>query len=543
MKSNVFSGITVGIIALPLSMALAIATGVPPQYGLYTAIVAGIIASIAGSSKLNISGPTAAFVVILIPIVQEYGIEGLLISGLLAGIFQILMGLFRLGTLIELIPYPVTVGFTTGIAVVIATFQLKDFFGLNILEFNGDFIDKCIMIYNSLYTFKIEELIVGSLTLLILIMWEKTESKIPSALIALSIITVYVSINNFYFNSYNIATINSTFNYTIGGVSGRGIPPIPLQFVLPWDFTLFNVELIYKLIPHGLAISLLGALESLLCAVISDGMTGNKTNPNKELIGQGITNIIVPFFGGIPATAAIARTVVNIKAGGTNKISSIVHSLFILVSVAFLSEYLSYLPMAALAALLLMVAWNMSEIKHFIYIIKVAPKHDIYIMLSCFVLTILIDMQIAVAVGMVLAGILFIKRTISLYSIELINKNSTKHPNLPEDICVYDINGPMFFGASQIALKTILNADRKIKIIILNMENVSMIDMTAIVALKSIVENYRNKKVLLIFSGLENRMIAKLKKAGLTQKNRELEYCENLKVSIMNSNLFLNLNL
>lgn len=533
MKSNIFSGITVGIIALPLSMALAIATGVPPQYGLYTAIVAGIIASIAGSSKINISGPTAAFVVILIPIVQEYGLEGLLISGLLAGIFQILMGLFRLGTLIELIPYPITVGFTTGIAVVIATFQIKDFFGLHILEFNGDYIDKVVMIYHSFNTFRIEEIIVGFVTLFILILWEKTGSKIPSALIALTIATIYVSINNFYFSTYDIATINSTFHYNINGVMGNGIPPIPLQFGFPWDFSKFNLDLIYKLIPHAIAISILGALESLLCAVISDGMTGNNTNPNKELIGQGITNIVVPFFGGIPATAAIARTVVNIKSGGTNKISSIVHSLFILLSIIFISQYLSYLPMASLAALLLIVAWNMSEIKHFIYIIKVAPKHDIYVMLCCFILTVLIDMQIAVGIGMILAGILFIKRTINLYSIELINKHSTKHPKLPDDICIYDINGPMFFGASQIALKTILKTDKKINIIILNMEHVSMIDMTGIVALKSILDTFKKKKVLLIFSGLEERMILKLEKAGLKQENGELEYYDDLKVSIM----------
>ena len=410
MKNNILAGLTVGIIALPLSMALAIATGVPPQLGLYTAIIAGIFAAIFGSSKINISGPTAAFIVILIPIVQEFGITGLLLCGLLSGLILILIGVLKLGTLIELIPYPVTVGFTSGIAVVIATFQIKDFFGLTIENFNGHYLDKIYLIFTSFDTFKHTELTVGLFTLFLLILWQKTKSRIPAALVALTFITVIVAFLNFYFSHLNIATIASTFHYNINGLEGNGIPPIPLQFSLPWSFLKpeeITFDLLYKLLPHAIAIAILGALESLLCAVISDGMTGNKTNPNKELIGQGITNLIVPFFGGIPATAAIARTVVNIKSGGTSKLSSIVHSLFILVSIMFLSSYLSYLPMASLSALLLVVAWNMSEVKHFVNILKVAPKHDVYVLLTCFVLTVLLDMQIAVAVGIGLASILF----------------------------------------------------------------------------------------------------------------------------------------
>ncbi|MCG3715647.1 C4-dicarboxylic acid transporter DauA, partial [Aliarcobacter butzleri] len=381
MKDNILSGLTVGIIALPLSMALAIATGVPPELGLYTAIIAGIFAALFGSSKINISGPTAAFIVILIPIVQEFGITGLLLCGLLSGIILVLIGVLKLGTLIELIPYPVTVGFTSGIAVVIATFQIKDFFGLTIPNFEGSYLDKIYLIFNSFHTFNIYEFFIGALTLSLLIFWQKTKSKIPSALIALTITTIVVAFLNIYFN-IDISTINSTFNYKIGSLEGTGIPPIPLQFSLPWSFLApedINFALIYKLLPHAIAIAILGALESLLCAVISDGMTGNKTDPNKELIGQGITNMIVPFFGGIPATAAIARTVVNIKSGGTSKLSSIVHSLFILVSITFLAKYLSYLPMASLSALLLMVAWNMSEVKHFVNIIKIAQKDDVYV--------------------------------------------------------------------------------------------------------------------------------------------------------------------
>lgn len=536
MKNNILSGLTVGIIALPLSMALAIATGVPPQLGLYTAIVAGILAAVFGSSKINISGPTAAFVVILIPIVQEFGISGLLLCGLLSGIILVFIGVLKLGTLIELIPYPVTVGFTSGIAVVIATFQIKDFFGLKIENFDGHYLDKIYLIFNSFHTIEFAEFFTGALTLFLLILWQKTKSKIPAALIALLFSTLIVTFLNIYIPNIDIATISSTFHYKIGELEGNGIPPIPLQFSLPWSFLKpeeINLDLIYKLLPHAIAIAILGALESLLCAVISDGMTGNKTNPNKELIGQGITNIVVPFFGGIPATAAIARTVVNIKSGATSKESSIVHSLFILVAITFISTYLSYLPMASLSALLLMVAWNMSEVKHFINIIKVAPKNDVYVLLTCFILTVLIDMQIAVAVGIGLASILFIKRTIDLYSIELVNtKNLTIHPEIPENISIYDINGPMFFGAAQNALKTLLNTNEDIDIVILNMQNVTMIDMTAIVALKSIVDNFKNQKKKLIFCGLNNRIYRKLEKANFLFNEKYLTNLNNLDEAI-----------
>lgn len=515
MKNNILSGLTVGIIALPLSMALAIATGVPPELGLYTAIIAGIFAAVFGSSKINISGPTAAFIVILIPIVQEFGITGLLLCGLLSGIILVLIGVLKLGTLIELIPYPVTVGFTSGIAVVIATFQIKDFFGLTIPNFEGSYLDKIYLIFNSFHTFNIYEFFIGALTFSLLIFWQKTKSKIPSALIALTITTIVVAFLNIYFN-IDISTINSTFNYKIGSLEGTGIPPIPLQFSLPWSFLApedINFTLIYKLLPHAIAIAILGALESLLCAVISDGMTGNKTDPNKELIGQGITNMIVPFFGGIPATAAIARTVVNIKSGGTSKLSSIVHSLFILVSITFLAKYLSYLPMASLSALLLMVAWNMSEVKHFVNIIKIAQKDDVYVLLTCFFLTVIIDMQIAVAVGIGLASVLFIKRTIDLYSIELVSNQSREYQDNLENILIYDINGPMFFGAAQKALKTLLNINEKTNIVILNMKNVSMLDVTAMVALKSIVNSFETEQKKLIFCGLNQNIQNKLQRA------------------------------
>jgi sulfate permease, SulP family len=536
IKSNIFAGLTVGIIALPLSMALAIATGVPPQLGLYTAIIAGIFAALFGSSKVNISGPTAAFIVILIPIVQEFGITGLLLCGLISGFILILVGLFKLGDLIELVPYPVTVGFTSGIAVVIATFQIKDFFGLTISNFTGTYIDKIVLLWEGFSSFNIYEFLTASATLFILILWKKTKSKIPAALIALGIVTLFVAYFNHKF-SLNISTINSTFTYDIAGNSGSGIPPIALQFSLPWSFLApheINFDLFLKLLPHSIAIAILGALESLLCAVISDGMTGNKTDPNKELIGQGIANIIVPFFGGIPATAAIARTVANVNSGGSSKLSSIVHSLFILVSILFIAPYISYLPMAGLSALLLIVAWNMSEIKHFANILKTAPKDDIYVLLTCFSLTVLIDMQVAVAVGIGLASVLFIKRTIDLYSIELINSNETTYPDLPKEVLIYSINGPMFFGAAQKALKTLININENKNIVILDMKNVSIIDMTAMVALKSIIDTFKSKNKKIIFSGLSQRVLKKLERAkfdyvtSFSNMEDSIEYAKHL---------------
>ncbi|MFA5721491.1 MAG: SulP family inorganic anion transporter, partial [Aliarcobacter sp.] len=335
----------------------------------------------------------------------------------------------------------------------------------------------------------------------------------------------------------NISTIHSTFSYSVGNLQGSGIPPVPLQFTLPWGFLApheINLDLIKALLPHAIAIAILGALESLLCAVISDGMTGNKTDPNKELIGQGITNMVVPFFGGIPATAAIARTVANINSGGTTKLSSIVHSLFILVSILFIAPYISYLPMAGLSALLLMVAWNMSEVKHFINILKTAPKDDIYVLLACFSLTVLIDMQVAVAVGIGLASVLFIKRTIDLYSIELVSEDLSLHPNLPKDVLIYDINGPMFFGAAQKAMKILLSSSDKRDIVILNMKNVSLIDMTAMVALKSIIDSFETKNKKLILSGLNSRVQRKIERhmdyvTTFSNINDAIEYAKHFK--------------
>ena len=531
IQANILAGLTVGVIALPLSMALAIASGVPPQHGLYTAIVAGIVIAITGGSKVNISGPTAAFVVVLLPIVQEYGLGGLLVSGFMAGIILILMGVGKLGRLIEIVPYPVTVGFTAGIGVVIATFQIKDFLGLDIEAVDGHYIDKLAVIFHSLPTVNWQETLIGGMTLAVLLLWPRLRSKIPSHLVALFSGSVAAWLLSQVSQEFSIATIGSRFQYQIDGITGNGIPAILPDFDWPWHLpdangkpVGLNFELIRLLLPSAITIALLGALESLLCAVVADGMSGKKHNPNDELIGQGIGNIIAPMFGGIPATAAIARTAANIKAGGTLPLASVVHGLFILGAILALSPLLAYIPMASMAALLLVVAWNMSEAKHFVKTIKIAPRDDIAVLLLCFLLTVLFDMTIAVAVGMGLAAMLFIRRSITLTSATELERDHEAYGQLPANIAVYDINGPLFFGSAQKALKTISSVTPDIRVVILDMSEVSMLDMSAIVAMESIAESLADKQIGLIINELEPRMIVKLRRAGIRQKTGQVDF-------------------
>lgn len=527
IQANVLAGFTVGVIALPLSMALAIASGVAPQLGLYTAIVAGIIIALTGGSKVNISGPTAAFVVVLLPIVHQYGLGGLLLSGLMAGVILILMGAGKLGRLIEVVPYPVTVGFTAGIGVVIATFQIKDFLGLDIASMEGHYIDKLSQIIHALPSTDWQETLIGALTLSILLIWPKFRSKIPGHLVALLVGSIAAWLLTHFVPDFSVATIGSRFTFEINGISGHGIPPVLPEFELPWNLPGpdgkpigLSFELVRELLPAAITVAILGSLESLLCAVVADGMSGKKHSPNDELIGQGIGNIVAPFFGGIPATAAIARTAANVKSGGSLPLASVIHALFILVSILFIAPVLSYVPMASMAALLLMVAWNMSEAKHFIRTVKIAPRDDVTVLILCFSLTVLFDMTIAVAVGMGLAGMLFIRRSITLTQSAVVEHDLTGH-DLPESMMVYDINGPLFFGSTQKALKTISIVRPEVRVVILDMTEVMMLDMSAIIAMESIRNDLYKRGIGLVINGLQPRMILKLRRAGIrTQKGK-----------------------
>jgi len=527
----VLAGITVGIVALPLSMALAIASGVAPQYGLYTAIVGGIVIALTGGSRINISGPTAAFVVILLPIVHSYGLGGLLISGLMAGIILLAMGLARLGSLIELVPYPVTVGFTAGIAVVIGTFQIPNLLGLHLAHPGVHYLDRLAAIMHALPGAKPDELAISILTLAALIGWPRLKTRVPPYLVALVLGTGVAWACSQWIPGFHVATIGSSFHYHVDGLSGDGIPPVPLSFVWPWQLPDahghpigLSPALVYGLLGSAFAIAMLGAIESLLCTVVSDGMTGRATDPNRELIGLGIGNILVPFFGGIPATAAIARTVTNIGAGGSSPLASVVHALFVLAAIVLIAPLLAYIPMASMGAILLIVARNMSEAKHFVHILRVAPRNDVLVLLTCFGLTVLINMEIAVAAGMALAAMLFIKRMVELTEVQLSGGKTRVYPEHPDAVAIYDIDGPMFFGAAQRALKTILNLRPEIRVVILDMGDVPMMDMTGIVALTSIVDNLAKKRIGLVIHGLKPAIAAKLKKSGVEPKEGAIAF-------------------
>ncbi len=539
IQTNIMAGLTVGVIALPLSMALAIASGVPPQHGLYTAIIAGIVISLSGGSKVNISGPTAAFVVVLLPIVQSYGLGGLLISGFMAGIILVLMGLARLGRLIEIVPYPVIIGFTAGIGVVIGTFQIKDFLGLEIASMDGNYLDKLSLIFQSLPSLSWQETLIGVVSFVTLWMWPRLHSKIPGHLIALTVGALLAWLLGQYVPGFSVATIGSRFQYEINGVVGSGVPSLLPGFEWPWNLPGadgkpigLSFELVRLLLPSAITIAVLGSLESLLCAVVADGMSGKKHSPNDELIGQGIGNMIVPLFGGLPATAAIARTSANIKAGGSMPLSSVVHSLFLLLAILYLAPLLSYVPMASMAALLLMVAWNMSEAKHFVRTVKIAPRDDVLVLLLCFSLTVLFDMTVAVAVGMGLAAALFIRRSISLTAATEVECDHEAY-NLPDSIAVYDINGPLFFGSAQKALKTISTVSPDVKVIILDMTEVTMLDMSAIVAMESILADLAANDIALIINDLQPRMILKLRRAGIRKQVGKVEYSRSLEDSFI----------
>jgi SulP family sulfate permease len=480
-------------------------------------------------------------VVILLPVVQNYGLGGLLISGLMAGVILVLMGLARLGNFIQIVPYPVTVGFTAGIAVVIAVLQIKDLFGLDILDLDGHFTDKVATIALSLPTLSWAEAATGVLTFAVLVLWKKTRSRVPSHLVALLAGSAAAFLAGALVPEFQVATVGSRFQYEIDGVAGSGIPPFLPGFAWPWELPGrdgnpigISFELVRSLLPPAFAIAMLGALESLLSAVVADGVTGKKHNPNDELIGQGIGNIIAPLFGGIPATAALARTAANVRAGGTMPLASVVHALFILLSILVLAPLLAYIPVASMAALLLMVAWNMSETKHFVRIVRFAPRDDIMVLLTCFVLTVLFDMEVAVAVGMLLAAMLFIHRSIEQSGSRLLErvKNGHEHRALPESILVYDINGALFFGSAQKALSVLTGIRKEIEIVVLDMSDVTMLDMSAMIAMESIVESCKKRGLKLVINRLDPRLILRLRRIGLRAKKGVFEYSRDMDAAI-----------
>ncbi|WP_233141949.1 C4-dicarboxylic acid transporter DauA [Aggregatibacter actinomycetemcomitans] len=494
LVKDIIAGLTVGIIAIPLSMALAIASGVPPQHGLYTAIVAGIIIALAGGSRFNISGPTAAFVVILYPVTQQFGLSGLLMATLLSGIILVLMALFRLGRLIEYIPLPVTLGFTSGIGIVIATLQIKDFLGLDIVQMPSHYLEKIQVILTALPSINWADTAVGVVTLFVLTQWHKLRLPIPGHLPAVIIATL-LSLGLIHFG-FSVVTIGSQFQYTLSdGSTGFGIPSVLPEFVLPWNIPdaqgnliNWNFDTIQSLLPAAFSMAVLGAIESLLCAVVLDNMTDTKHHSNNELLAQGLGNIASPFFGGITATAAIARSVVNVKSGAVSPLSGVVHALLVLFALLFFAPALSYLPLSSMAALLLVVAWHMADLPQIIQLIRRSGRNEITVLLVCLVLTVLFDMVIAISVGVLLASLLFI-RTIA----EMTKSISIAVPEDLDDVLIYRISGPLFFAAADNLFADLhdktVHTDHEIKHIVLQCDAVTVLDTGGIHALTRFVQH------------------------------------------------------
>ncbi|MBJ3815511.1 C4-dicarboxylic acid transporter DauA [Shimwellia pseudoproteus] len=481
---DIIAGLTVGIIAIPLAMALAIGSGVAPQYGLYTSAVAGIITAVCGGSRFSVSGPTAAFVVILYPVAQQFGLAGLLIATFLSGIFLILFALARFGRLIEYIPLSVTLGFTSGIGITIATMQLKDFFGLTIPHMPESYPAKVAALVMAMPTLQWGDALVGVVTLGVLILWPRLGLKLPGhlpAVLAGCVVMVIASQCG-----AQVATIGSRFHYVLAdGSQGNGIPQLLPQLMLPWkipgsDFTL-SWETIRLLLPAAFSMAVLGAIESLLCAVVLDGMTSTKHNANGELLGQGIGNIIAPFFGGITATGAIARSAANVRAGATSPVAAIIHSLLVILALLALAPLLSWLPLSAMAALLLMVAWNMSEAHKVINLLRRAPRDDIMVMLICMSLTVLFDMVIAISVGIVLASLLFMRRIASMTKLVELGGEQ------PAGVLALRVTGPLFFAAAEKIFSELALRQQGQRVILLQWDMVPLLDAGGLDALQRFI--------------------------------------------------------
>ena len=519
-QRDVLAGATVGIIAIPLAMALAIASGVAPQYGLYTAIIGGFVIALTGGSRFSISGPTAAFVVILYPIAQGYGLAGLLLATILAGLILVAMAYARLGRFIEYIPEPVTLGFTGGIAIVIATLQLNDFFGLSLQQMPEHYVDKVGLLFASIGGLDAASVFVALVTLGILLYWPKLKTAIPPHLPAVVIASV---VGVFLANTgYDVDTIGSRFSYFMpDGSTGMGIPPYLPDFAWPWQqpgpggqpFE-FTWALVVSLLPSAFAIAMLGAIESLLCAVVLDGMTGKRHSANSELLGQGLGNIIAPFFGGITATAAIARSAANLKAGAESPVAAMIHALVVLLGLVVLAPLLAYLPMPAMAALLIVVAWNMSEAPKSVHLVRHAPGRDIAVFLTCLLLTVFFDMVIAITAGVLLACILFVNEMASMTRVTDITGNKKLvDVTLPDRWAVLKINGPLFFAAADRAFGEISTSMVALDGVILYMDGVTLLDAGGVAAMNKLVAYCAREGKQVIIADLQFQPLKTLARA------------------------------
>ena len=518
---DVISGIIVAIIALPLSIALALASGVGPEQGLYTAIVAGFIVSLLGGSRIQIAGPTAAFATIVAGIVASEGMSGLAISTIMAGVLMIIMGFCRFGALIKYIPGTITTGFTFGIAVTILIGQIKDFFGLKFGKAPVETVDKLAEVFRCIDTFNPSAMLIGCLALAILILWPKKLEKIPASLIAVIVCALVV----------NLADVNVN---TIGDL--YSISSAPPKFSAPE----FSFSKIKALMPNALTIAVLAAVESLLSCVVSDGMIGSKHRSNMELIAQGTANIGSALFGGIPATGAIARTAANVKNGGRTPIAGIVHSIVVLLILVSLMPYAKLIPMPTIAAILFVVAYNMCGWKNIVNTVKTAPKSDILVLFVTLIFTVVFDLVVAIGVGLVLAAMLFMKRMADVTEAHNwvdIDDEDTDPDNIslkkiPENTRVYEINGPMFFAASD-KYRYVIDDKAKFDILCIRMRNVPAIDATGVEALKNIVKRCEKRGIKVIFSHVNEQPMKAMNKAGFTEHIGSENFCDHIDTALL----------
>ena len=528
--ADLMSGIIVGIVALPLAIAFGIASGVSPEKGLITAIIAGFIISFWGGSSVQIGGPTGAFIVIVYGIVQKFGVEGLAIATMVAGVMLILMGVLKLGTIIKFMPYPIIVGFTSGIALTIFTTQMKDLFGLTMESVPADFIPKWIEYGKAISTVNIWSFVIGIASILIIVYSPKLIKKIPGSLIAIIVVTVIVYVLRNYFGFEGIETIGDRFEINAS---------LPEPTTIP-----INLETINLLLPAAFTIAMLGAIESLLSATVADGVTGDKHNSNTELIAQGAANIITPIFGGIPATGAIARTMTNINNGGRTPVAGIVHAVVLLLILLFLGPLTKHIPMACLAGVLIIVSYNMSEWRTFRSILK-NPKSDVAVLLVTFFLTVIFDLTIAIEIGLLIAMLLFMRRVTETSHISIIKDklhmetDAEKTANndeliLPKGVEVYEIDGPFFFGiANKFDESMKQSGSEKSRIRIIRMRKVPFMDSTGLHNLESLYRLSEKDGIQLVLSGVNENIQSMLVKSGLSEKIGKENICSDINKALL----------
>ena len=535
-RDDLVAGIVVGIVALPLAIAFGIASGVNPSIGLITAIIGGFLVSAFGGNSVQIGGPTGAFIVIVYNIIAQFGLEGLAVATLMAGLILVMMGLFHLGTVIKFIPYPIVVGFTAGIALTIFSTQINDFFGMGLTDVPGQFIPKWGVYLHSFSRTSLPTLICGLVSLAIIIFTPRISKKLPGALIAIIIVTAGVYLLGLHFPELKIETIGDRFGNMATDI------PTPHGF----DLSMATINL---LLPSAFTIAMLGAIESLLSATVADGVTGSRTNSNTELIGQGIANIAVPFFGGIPVTGAIARTMTNISNGGRTPVAGIIHALVLLLIYLFAMPLINYVPMACLGAVLMVVAYNMSGWRTIVAIFH-SPKSDISVLLVTFLLTVIFDLTIAIEIGLLLAVVLFLRRVtenteIKVYSDKLdvaegtdLSQSHHEVLSVAKGVSVYEIDGPFFFGVAtkfdEMMRSTIGNIKPKVRII--RMRKVSFIDATGLHNLEILINSSRREGIGIVLSGVKENVRQVLIHAGVDKMIGEENICDHISKAVVKAN-------